>query len=125
VEGALGRRATPAVLSRVYQALRIVVNRELDNLHRFLETIPKWVNENARMVVVAYHSLEDRTVKDFMKRESRSCICAPSVPVCVCGHKRILEVLTPRVVKPSPEEVAGNSRARSARLRAARFVMEE
>jgi 16S rRNA (cytosine1402-N4)-methyltransferase len=122
VESAVGPGQGPAFLGKVFQAFRIAVNREIDNLRAFLGSVLSFVNPGARIVVVSYHSLEDAAVKDFFRREGSDCICPPRTPVCVCGHTASLEVLTRRVVKPSPAEIAANSRARSARLRAARVV---
>jgi 16S rRNA (cytosine1402-N4)-methyltransferase len=122
VETAVGGRASPALLSKVFQAVRIALNGELDNLRAFLGSILRHVNPDARLVFVSYHSLEDAAVKDFFKFESSDCVCPPRTPVCVCGHRASLEVLTRRIVKPSESEVDANPRARSARLRAARVV---
>ncbi len=76
-----------------------------------------------RMVIISFHSLEDRLVKEFMRRESRDCICPPGTPVCVCGHKARLRLLTRKPVTPTAEEILANPRARSARLRAAEIVV--
>jgi len=125
VESALRGTAQPSLLSKVFQAIRIVVNDELGNLERFLESLVGVLRTNARVVVIAYHSLEDRIVKDFFVRESHDCICPPHIPVCVCEHRAVFEVLTRKVVKPTKEETERNPRARSARLRAARFIGQE
>lgn len=122
VEAAGGGRVAPGLLSQVFQAIRIAVNRELDNLRAFIGTIFDCVNPNARLVFVSYQSLEDRVVKEFMKRESEDCVCPPKTPVCVCGHRASLELLTRRAVRPTDVEIAENPRARSARLRAARVL---
>lgn len=120
VGSALGGRAAPGVLSRVFQAVRIAVNGELKNIRSFLDNILSCVNPNARLVFLSYHSLEDRMFKEFLKMESADCICPPGTPVCVCGHRASLEILTRRAVKPTAVEIAANPRSRSARLRAAR-----
>jgi 16S rRNA (cytosine1402-N4)-methyltransferase len=125
VDSAMRGRSTPTLLSKVFQSIRIAVNDELRNLKKFLEVLIGCLNGNARIVVISYHSLEDRMVKTFFKRESKDCLCPPRAPVCVCRHKATLEVLTRRVVKPSAEEVRRNPRARSARLRAARVLSQE
>ena len=78
---------------------------------------------SGRMVIITFHSLEDRLVKEFMRREARDCLCPPQVPVCVCGHKARLRVLTPKPVTPTVAEVSANPRARSAKLRAAEIVV--
>jgi 16S rRNA (cytosine1402-N4)-methyltransferase len=125
VESSVPGKASPAALSRVFQAIRILVNGELQNIERFLTVVPAHVNPGARIVIISYHSLEDRIVKEFFKRESTDCLCPPSIPVCACGHEAILKVLTRRVVKPSDEEITNNPRSRSARLRAAEFLNRE
>lgn len=122
VDAALKGSAPPRLLSKVFQAIRIVVNDELGNLQRLLDTAIECLNQNGRLVVIAYHSLEDRIVKEFLKHESTDCVCPPTFPVCTCGHKRTLEILTRRVIKPAQQEIENNPRARSARLRAARVV---
>ena len=122
IERALGAGAKPSELSRVFQAFRIQVNGELDLLDRFLATVLDHVNPSGRIVIISYHSLEDRAVKMFCKLESATCVCPPGAPVCSCGHVPRVRVLTRRVVKPSPEEVATNVRARSARLRAVEVI---
>jgi 16S rRNA (cytosine1402-N4)-methyltransferase len=122
VERALGPAASVGELSRVFQAVRIHVNDELGMLDRFLEGIIDRVNVGGRIVIISYHSLEDRAVKSFFKLQSATCVCPPGLPVCFCAHSPALRVLTRRVVKPSAEEVAANVRSRSARLRAAEVI---
>ena len=113
-----GRRVHPA--TRVFQALRIAVNGELDNLRDGLGAAVELLRPGGRLAVISYHSLEDRIVKNFLARQSASCVCPPGFPVCVCGHSPSLEIINRRVVRPSTEEVASNPRSRSARLRLAR-----
>lgn len=122
IDGALKGAASPRLLSKVFQAIRIATNDELGNLKRMLNAVIGCMNKNGRIVVISYHSLEDRVVKEFFKRESTDCLCPPTAPVCTCGHRRTLEVMTRRVVKPSSHEIERNQRARSAKLRAARVV---
>ena len=122
VDSVLRGRATPSVLSKVFQAIRIAVNDEIENLRRFLNAVVRNLDQDARIVVISYHSLEDRLVKDFFRRESTDCICPPASPVCTCGHLATLHTMTRRVVRPQPEEIEINPRARSARLRAARVL---
>jgi 16S rRNA (cytosine1402-N4)-methyltransferase len=111
------RRVHPA--TRVFQALRIAVNGELSALEQALRAAVDLLRPGGRLVVLSYHSLEDRIVKRFLQAERRGCVCPPEVPVCVCGRAPRLRLLTPRGVTPSPEEIAANPRSRSARLRAA------
>lgn len=112
------RRIHPA--TRVFQALRIAVNRELEVLPTALEDALDLLRPGGRLVVIAYHSLEDRIVKRFVAAERRGCICPPAVPVCVCGRTPRLAPVGPQPQVPSDAEVAANPRARSAKLRAAR-----
>ena len=120
--------------TRVFQALRIAVNQELERLETVLPQIldllerPKDVVEEAeeqrggRMAVIAFHSLEDRIVKEFMRREATDCICPPRMPVCICGHKARLHILTSKPLTPGIQETERNPRARSAKLRVAERI---
>ncbi len=120
VEQAVGRRAErhthPA--TRTFQALRVATNQELANLAEALPRAHGLLGFGSRLVVVSYHSLEDRIVKQYFARETRDCICPPRQPVCTCGHKATLRGVTRGAVSPSAEEVAANPRSRSAKLRA-------
>ena len=111
------RRIHPA--TRVFQALRIAVNEELDALQEALAAAVELLRPGGRLVVLSYHSLEDRIVKRFFQSERRGCVCPPEVPVCVCGHSPRLRLVTRRSITPSRAEISANPRARSARLRAA------
>ena len=104
---------------RVFQALRIEVNHELDSLAAGLPAAFEMLRPGGRLAVISFHSLEDRIVKRFLRDRARGCTCPPELPVCVCGHEPELRILTPKVVRPSAEEVDLNPRAGSARLRAA------
>ncbi len=115
-----GRRLHPA--TRVFQALRIAVNGELDNLRAGLEGAVEVLRPGGRLAVISYHSLEDRIVKNFLARQSAVCLCPPGLPVCICGHSATMGIINRRVVKPSAEEVASNPRSRSARLRLAQRI---
>lgn len=109
-------------LSRLFQALRIYINNELAVLQEFLDKSIGLLKKGGNIVVLSYHSLEDRIVKDAFKQESLSCICPPEFPVCVCGKIKRLEVITKKPVQPSEHELKFNRRSRSAKLRAARRV---
>ena len=111
------RRIHPA--TRVFQALRIAVNAELDALQDALAAAIDLLRPGGRLVVLSYHSLEDRIVKRFFADERRGCVCPPEVPVCVCGRNPRLRLVTRPSLTPTAEEIAANPRARSARLRAA------
>jgi 16S rRNA (cytosine1402-N4)-methyltransferase len=104
---------------RVFQALRIAVNNELDSLERALPQAISLLRPGGRIAVISFHSLEDRIVKRFFAAEARGCVCPPELPVCVCGREPGLRLLTRKAVRPSPAEVAANVRSASARLRAA------
>ncbi len=110
-----GQRLHPA--TRTFQALRIAVNDELGALERALPQALAVLRPGGRLAVITFHSLEDRIVKHFFRREARDCICPPRQPVCTCGHKAQVRILTPKPVVPSPEEVERNPRSRSAKLR--------
>ncbi|MFN2615590.1 MAG: 16S rRNA (cytosine(1402)-N(4))-methyltransferase RsmH [Thermoleophilaceae bacterium] len=105
---------------RVFQALRIAVNGELDLLDAALPEAWELLRPDGRLAAISFHSLEDRRVKRFIAARARGCICPPDFPVCACGRTPEAEVLTPRAVAPTPGEVAQNPRARAGRLRAAR-----
>jgi len=108
--------------TRTFQALRIAVNDELAALTTALEQARDILGPGGRLVVIAFHSLEDRIVKQFFQREARDCICPPEQPVCTCNHRATLKTLTRRPVKPGDEEIERNPRSRSARLRAAERI---
>jgi 16S rRNA (cytosine1402-N4)-methyltransferase len=114
------RRIHPA--TRVFQALRIAVNEELDALQDGLVAAVDLLRPGGRLVVLSYHSLEDRIVKRFLDTERRGCVCPPELPVCVCGRQPRLRLVTRPSLTPTDAEIAGNPRARSARLRAAERV---
>ncbi|HUQ41293.1 MAG TPA: 16S rRNA (cytosine(1402)-N(4))-methyltransferase RsmH [Candidatus Limnocylindrales bacterium] len=108
--------------TRVFQALRIAVNNELENLQRGLVSALSVLRPGGRLAVISFHSLEDRTVKQFFLRESRDCICPPHLPTCVCGHRAGLRVVTRRPLRADSAEAARNPRARSAVLRVAEKI---
>jgi 16S rRNA (cytosine1402-N4)-methyltransferase len=105
--------------TRTFQAIRIAVNDELENLTVALDQALSLLGHGGRLVVISYHSLEDTIVKGFMRREARDCVCPPETPVCICGHKATLRPVTRGALRPHAGEVTVNPRSRSARLRAA------
>jgi 16S rRNA (cytosine1402-N4)-methyltransferase len=122
VEAAIPRAAWPRdinVATRTFQGLRIAVNDELGEISAGLGAALSILKPGGRMATISFHSLEDRLVKSFFNVESKDCICPPQQPVCTCGHRATLRVITRRPVRPTDEEVASNPRSRSARLRVA------
>ncbi len=109
-------------LARIFQSIRIEVNNELERLSNSLEKVLPYLKVGGRLVVISYHSLEDRIVKNFFKEKSTACICPPEFPVCRCDHKKELNIITRKVVVPTEDEVNNNPRARSAKLRVAEKV---
>jgi 16S rRNA (cytosine1402-N4)-methyltransferase len=103
---------------RVFQALRIAVNDELGELEEALPAAFEMLRPGGRLAVIAFHSLEDRIVKRFFQKLERGCVCPPDFPVCVCGREPELRRLNRKAIRPSPQELALNPRAASARLRA-------
>jgi 16S rRNA (cytosine1402-N4)-methyltransferase len=118
-----GRRIHPA--TRTFQALRIAVNEELENLDQGLRAAIDVLAPGGRLVVISYHSLEDRLVKNILARQAATCICPPGLPVCVCGHQPALRLVNRRVVRPGTAEVEANPRSRSGRMRVAEKLAEK
>ncbi len=119
VERVVGRRGRIHPATRTFQALRIAVNDELAALEEALPQAVEILASGGRLAVISFHSLEDRLVKHFLRRESRDCICPPGTPVCVCGHRATLRLVTRKPIRPTADEVTANPRSRSARLRVA------
>ena len=115
VPAAQRRRGHPA--RKVFQALRIAVNDELISIERFMDAAIGRLSGRGRLVVMAYHSLEDRIVKQALVSAATTCTCPPDIPVCVCGAQPDIKILTPKAVRPSVKEVDRNPRSRSAMLR--------
>ncbi len=113
-----GRRGGIHPATRTFQALRIVVNQELDQLTTGLDVITDLLEPGGRGVIISYHSLEDRIVKTWIDRATATCICPPAFPECVCNHVPTMRAVRRRVVRPSGQEIAGNPRSRSAKIRA-------
>jgi 16S rRNA (cytosine1402-N4)-methyltransferase len=112
-----GKRGRIHPATKTFQALRIAVNHELENLELALEQAVNLLGNGGRLVVISFHSLEDRLVKGFFRREAQWCICPPGMPACICGHTPRLKVLSKKAFRPSPVEVQTNPRSRSARMR--------
>jgi 16S rRNA (cytosine1402-N4)-methyltransferase len=110
--------------TRTFQALRMAVNEELATLENGLDQAVGLLAPGGRITVISFHSLEDRLVKRYFRRESRDCICPPEQPICTCEHRARLEIVTRRPIRPTEAEIKANPRARSARMRVAeRLVM--
>ena len=116
---ASARRAGGHPAKRTFQALRIEVNGELDVLRSGLDAAIRWLNPGGRLVVISYHSLEDRIVKETFAKFANRCTCPPDLPACMCGKQPILDIVTRKPVLPTAEEIERNARARSAKLRVA------
>jgi 16S rRNA (cytosine1402-N4)-methyltransferase len=108
--------------TRTFQALRIAVNDELEQLRSALQNVIGLLSSTARMVVISFHSLEDRIVKTFFRDEQKGCSCPPKIPMCICGGTQTLKILTRKPIVPSEEEMAQNPRSVSAKLRVAERV---
>jgi 16S rRNA (cytosine1402-N4)-methyltransferase len=122
VEAAVPRAAWPREIhpaTRTFQAIRMAVNDELGSLEKGLKSALSILTPGGRMAAISFHSLEDRTVKNFFVAESKDCLCPPQQPVCTCAHRASLRILTRRPVTPDDDEIRANPRARSAKLRVA------
>jgi 16S rRNA (cytosine1402-N4)-methyltransferase len=125
VEAAVGgRRGRIHPATRTFQALRIAVNHELENLQSVLEQAVEVLGYEGRLVVISYHSLEDRIVKQFFSQEAKDCICPPETLKCACRHHAKIKLINRKVVVPSAAEIRANPRSRSARLRAAERLID-
>lgn len=122
-KGARQEKQHPA--KRTFQAIRIAVNEELTVLEKALSQSVECLKPGGRICVITFHSLEDRIVKDFFRQEAKGCTCPPEIPICVCGKKPRLEIITKRPIVPDAEEIEENPRARSAKLRVAARVLKE
>ena len=126
IERVIGsRRGKIQPATRTFQALRIAVNQELEHLESALRQAVNLLGFEGRLVVISYHSLEDRIVKQFMQQEAKGCICPPGTPTCVCQHTPSLRLINKKVITPSPTEVQLNPRSHSAKLRVAERLITQ
>jgi 16S rRNA (cytosine1402-N4)-methyltransferase len=119
IESVLPRRGHVHSATQTFQALRIAVNQELDRVENVLPQAAAALRSGGRLAIISFHSLEDRIVKEYFRRESRDCVCPPKQPVCTCGHKATLKEIARKPIAPGEAEVKANPRARSAKLRIA------
>ncbi len=122
VQRSVGFRGKIHPATKTFQALRITVNQELRRLETALQQVANILCLGGRLVVISFHSLEDRLVKNYMRQESKDCICPPQTPVCICDHKATFKLITKKVITPSPAEILANPRSRSARMRVAERI---
>ena len=125
IPAAARRAAAGHPARRTFQALRIEVNDELGAIERGLRAATRWLSPGGRLVVISYHSLEDRIVKRVFTELAQGCTCPPELPVCACGRVPVLSVVTKRPVIPTDEEIERNPRARSARMRVAERLADQ
>jgi 16S rRNA (cytosine1402-N4)-methyltransferase len=125
IGGAVPERFRMKALARVFQALRLEVNEEIEHLERGIEYCWKALRTGGVLVALSYHSLEDRRVKRFFATQAKGCICPPRLPVCACGRKPSAKILTPSPIRPTPKEIRLNPASHSAKLRAARKIAVE
>ena len=119
IERVMGRRGPHHPATQSFQALRIAINGELESLEKILPLAVQALGAGGRLAVISFHSLEDRLVKEYFRRESKDCICPPRQPICTCRHKASIKEITRRPITPTEAEINRNSRARSAKLRVA------
>jgi len=117
IESVVPRKGHIHPATQTFQALRIAVNQELERVEDVLPQAVAALKPAGRLAIISFHSLEDRLVKEFFRRESRDCICPPRQPVCTCGHKATLKEISRKPITPGDAEIKANPRARSAKLR--------
>lgn len=126
ISQAAGRKARRDAIhpaTRSFQALRIAVNRELELLEATLPQAVALLRPGGRLAVIAFHSLEDRIVKQYFRQEAQDCLCRPDMPVCTCGHRATVETVTRKPIRPAADEIERNPRSRSARFRVAQRLV--
>jgi 16S rRNA (cytosine1402-N4)-methyltransferase len=119
---ASARRTGGHPAKRVFQALRIEVNKELESLRKSLNSSQKWLNTGGKLILISYHSLEDRMIKTMFNDWAKGCICPPRAGICVCGQRPKIKIITKKPILPGKDEVARNPRARSAKMRVAEKI---
>lgn len=119
IQKTIGRPEKIHPATRTFQALRIAVNKELESVEQALPAATSLLKPGGRLAIISFHSLEDRLVKEYFRRESTDCLCPPRQPVCTCGHKAIIKLIARKPITAGEEEIKNNSRARSAKLRIA------
>ena len=117
--GSFYRKSGIHPATKIFQALRIEVNNEFENLEKFLEGAKKILKPEGRVAVISFHSLEDRIVKSYFKSNTGGCVCPKGIPICVCGAKAFLKIITKKPIIPTAQEIGKNQRSRSAKLRIA------
>ncbi len=117
IRAAVPERFQMKALARIFQAIRIEVNQEIEHLERGLPACWQVLKVGGVFCILSYHSLEDRRVKRFFAEKSKGCICPPRLPICACGKKSSAQILTPSPIRPTPKEIRLNSASRSAKLR--------
>lgn len=125
IEKVVSRRGKLHPATKTFQALRIAVNHELEHLETALRQAIDLLGFEGRLVVISYHSLEDRIVKQFMQKEASTCICPPDTPICICHHIPRLRLINKKVITPSSTETSLNPRSRSAKLRASERIVAQ
>lgn len=119
---ASGRKSRIHPATKTFQALRMAVNKEIENIQFVLKEILEILPPGGRIAVITFHSVEDRAVKEFFKRENAACLCPPEIPICRCGHQKRIKIINKKAITPALEEIEKNFRSRSAQLRIAEKI---
>lgn len=120
--GSFYRKSKIHPATKIFQALRIEVNNEFDNLEKFLDGVKEVLKPEGRIAIISFHSLEDRIVKLYFRANTGGCVCPKGIPICVCGAKAVLKIITKKPIVPTTQELEANPRARSAKLRVAEKI---